>query len=304
MGLFSNKKKPCPVCGNPTPRLLPDTIEGMPICKECARKNTLPLKRTEHMTVEDFKRFIIYQRENQPLRDQFEETYAWYDNIAMDIPKRLFRLGFKKEGLVMEASCIKSFRILEGDNVLFESSPEGLKCYETNVPARARAAGPAISQFKIQYEQFRQLERMQEAAKKDGDSQNLTYLSRPTFDYEVIPQGLKLELTLDHPYWGGTEPWFGDKPEFDGTYPSVDDFLRKFEKEMKKLHELAVNLMIMMDLEPREIQMGIPGIPTVPTVLSAPADPVAEIQKFKGLLDSGTITEEEFAAKKRQLLGI
>ena len=303
MGLFSNKKKPCPVCGNPTPRLLPDTIEGMPICKECARKNTLPFKRTEHMTVEDFKQFLLYQQENQPLRDRFEETYAWYDNISMDVPKRLFRFGSQKEGLVMEASCIRSFRILEGDNLLFESSPEGLKCYETNVPARIQAAGPAISQFKIQYEQFRQLERMQEAAKKDGDSQNLTYLSRPTFEYEVV-RDLRLELTLDHPYWGGTEPWFGDKPEFDDTYPSMDDFLRKFKQEMKKLHELAVNLMIMMELEPKEIQMGVPGMPTVSAVPTAPADPVAEIQKYKGLLDSGVITEDEFAAKKRQLLGI
>ena len=29
-----------------------------------------------------------------------------------------------------------------------------------------------------------------------------------------------------------------------------------------------------------------------------------EIQKYKALLDSGAITEEEFAAKKKQLLGI
>lgn len=64
---------------------------------------------------------------------------------------------------------------------------------------------------------------------------------------------------------------------------------------------LRLNLMIMMELEPREIQMGVPGIPTVP---SAPVDPVAEIQKFKALLDSGAITEEKFSAKKRQLLGI
>jgi hypothetical protein len=33
-------------------------------------------------------------------------------------------------------------------------------------------------------------------------------------------------------------------------------------------------------------------------------DPVAEIQKYKTLLDQGIITEEEFTAKKRQLLGI
>lgn len=34
------------------------------------------------------------------------------------------------------------------------------------------------------------------------------------------------------------------------------------------------------------------------------ADPVAEIRRYKELLDEGILTEEEFAAKKRQLLGI
>ena len=34
------------------------------------------------------------------------------------------------------------------------------------------------------------------------------------------------------------------------------------------------------------------------------ADPVAEIQRYKLLFDAGVLTEEEFAAKKKQLLGI
>ena len=42
MGLFSNNKKPCPICGNATPRLLPTKVEGVPICKECDKKIDLP----------------------------------------------------------------------------------------------------------------------------------------------------------------------------------------------------------------------------------------------------------------------
>ena len=38
MGLFSNNKKLCPVCGKPTPRLLATKVEDMPICKDCDRK--------------------------------------------------------------------------------------------------------------------------------------------------------------------------------------------------------------------------------------------------------------------------
>ena len=37
---------------------------------------------------------------------------------------------------------------------------------------------------------------------------------------------------------------------------------------------------------------------------SLPVDVVTEIQRYKGLLDAGIITEEEFTAKKRQLMGI
>jgi hypothetical protein len=39
---------------------------------------------------------------------------------------------------------------------------------------------------------------------------------------------------------------------------------------------------------------------------AAPAgpDPVVEIQKFAALRDQGVLTEEEFSAKKKQILGI
>ena len=42
MGLFSNNKKVCPLCGNPTPRLLALKVEDTPLCKECERKIDLP----------------------------------------------------------------------------------------------------------------------------------------------------------------------------------------------------------------------------------------------------------------------
>ena len=44
-----------------------------------------------------------------------------------------------------------------------------------------------------------------------------------------------------------------------------------------------------------------------PPAFQAPAtseDAIEAIQKFKRLYEEGVITEEEFAAKKRQLLGI
>ena len=51
MGLFSNNKKPCPLCGSPTPRLLATKVEDMPLCKECAGTIDLPDGALELMTL-------------------------------------------------------------------------------------------------------------------------------------------------------------------------------------------------------------------------------------------------------------
>jgi len=40
------------------------------------------------------------------------------------------------------------------------------------------------------------------------------------------------------------------------------------------------------------------------TIVSEKSDSVDEIKKYKELLDSGIITQEEFDAKKKELLGL
>ena len=64
MGLFSNNKKPCPICGNATPRLLPTKVEGVPICKECDKKIDLPNGVLDSMTLDDFRRYIDFYNKN------------------------------------------------------------------------------------------------------------------------------------------------------------------------------------------------------------------------------------------------
>lgn len=307
MGLFSNKKKPCPICGSATPRLLPDTIEGMPICKECAKKKDMPDQVFAGMTVERFQQYLTFYQKNQPLRERFQQTFSW-NCFSVDVPKKLFRVDNRAEALVMEASCLKSFRILEDINVLFESGPEGLRSYDSDVPYRVQAAMPAIAQFNMQLEQYRQMERMRDSMKRRGEDP--PYVSEPLFDYPIFQKGFVLELTLEHPYWGGTHSWHTPGPVFDCTYPRVDDFLRKYEKEVRQLNELAVHLISLLGGSAAEVRTsyGVPvqnSVPVQAAGTSAPAaDPVTELQRYKALLDSGVITEEEFTAKKRQLLGI
>ena len=72
MGLFTNNKKLCPICGNPTPRLLASAVEGQNLCKECAAKIDL-----NSMTLDDFREYIKCYDANKPLRDSFTETYRY-----------------------------------------------------------------------------------------------------------------------------------------------------------------------------------------------------------------------------------
>lgn len=75
MGLFENKKKSCPICGNPTPRILPWKVENTPICKECGDKIDLPRDVFNQMSLESFRQYLDYYDQNKALRDIFTETY-------------------------------------------------------------------------------------------------------------------------------------------------------------------------------------------------------------------------------------
>ena len=57
MGLFG-KKQECPICGEPTPRLLPTEIEGQPICKECSKKASMQRQILEKITLEEYKEHL------------------------------------------------------------------------------------------------------------------------------------------------------------------------------------------------------------------------------------------------------
>ena len=69
MGLFTNNKKLCPICGNPTPRLLASAVEGQNLCKECAAKIDLPDGVLNSMTLDEFREYINCYDANKPLRD-------------------------------------------------------------------------------------------------------------------------------------------------------------------------------------------------------------------------------------------
>lgn len=304
MGLFSNKNKVCPVCGSPTPRVLPTKIQGMPICKQCSSMIDLPSGALDQMTVEGFQQYIAFYKENQALRSAFAPSYSFRfgflaGSLPLDIPHKLFRLRDEDSALVFEASALKAFRITEDGAPLFEGSADALKCYQSDIPAVVNSLGPQLAQFQMQMRQYEQMERMMEKEKRDGGSRH--YYEKPDIDLLKPFQQFHVELLLNHPYWVSFSN-AANAPSFYSPYPSIQDYMEEYTQKVDELHQVATQLMQLLNPQAPEIQGGAEmyAAPQAAPAISA-AD---EIRKFKELLDSGVISEEEFAAKKRQLLGL
>ena len=314
MGLFSNNKKPCPICGNATPRLLPTKVEGVPICKECGRKVDLPNGALNEMSLDGFRQYIAFYEKNQALRERFRPEYrfgfgAFSTPLALDVTNGLFRLRDEEDAIVFERSALKSFRITEDDVTLFDGSAAALACGASKTPERGRLLAPRIEQFKLQrsdYERMMQHERMEFLNRTNDEwreRERELERHKPEFREDAPFRHFAVELELDHPYWHSFRNEL-DAPKFDDEYPSVDGFLQEYNEKVDALHTLARNLM----------QFVAPNAPETGTAQAEQAAPVRaaggasntveELKQYKGLLDAGVITEEEFAAKKRQLLGI
>ena len=84
--------------------------------------------------------------------------------------------------------------------------------------------------------------------------------------------------------------------------------MRDYNDKVATLEQLAYALMnFAFPGAPAMAAGAAAAAPAGASVVSNPTtnvDAVAEIQRFKALVDQGILTEEEFAAKKRQLLGI
>ncbi len=85
-----------------------------------------------------------------------------------------------------------------------------------------------------------------------------------------------------------------------------------YEDKTESLHTLALNLAHLMNPNVKEMTAGGEKKQAAKQETgsleeqkqSSESDTIEQLQKYKGLLDAGVITEEEFAAKKKQLLNL
>ncbi len=319
MGLFTNNKKLCPICGNPTPRLLAMILaDDIPICKYCANKVDLPDGALGKMSVEAFKEYLAYYDGNEELRKSFSESYRFgfgflKGALIIDSQHRLFRLKDGEGAFALEASNLHSFCILEDNEPLFEGTAEGLICHKSSVPEKVKAMQPRIAAFKLEkreYEFIRRQEELQEERLKEKASSSV--MSEPTFEEPAPVDKFYIELSINHPYWGDIRKTIG-APAFDRNEPSIEEYMDDYEKKIEELRQLADNLMSVLNpgapvkmAESAQNGAAFGSGEAANDAAGAGAVPNAaeQIKQFKELLDAGAITEEEYAAKKKQLLGI
>ena len=330
MGLFTNKKNLCPICGSPTPRLLPTKVEGMPLCKECAEKIDVPNETVQAMTLDDFQRYLAFYDENAPLRERFRNEYrfdvnGWSAEVQIDYTHKLFRLSDAAKGIVYEGGCIRSFQILEDRHPLYEGSAAGLRCRDSKAPEYLDQLRPMYDDYLRDRREYERMRAVMEMADRNRDRDRPGgpphhHFPEPRFDVKKPVEQYHIIITMEHPY---RKEFRGDLdgPDFSFLSPDLMETARKYEEVLDSLDVLAQSLMRLFAPEapiqrpngagPQPVQPVRPVQPVQPVqpiqpvpTSAASVDAVAEIRRFKDLMDQGILTEEEFAAKKRQLLGI
>lgn len=313
MGLFSNSKKPCPICGAPTPRLLPTKVEGMPICKECSAKVDLPNGMPADMTLDGFKKYLAYYEANGALRERFREQYRFDFGLCtgwvlIDFTNGLFRVHDADGAFVFEKSALKSFRVLEDKEVLFEGSAAGLKCHESKNPERAWLMATMIDRFnerRAEHERILEMERVRylnRPREEWWDREREIERDKPRFTEAPPFRRFNVELKLDHPYWPEYEGSV-NAPDYDDDCPSVEGYLHRYQEQVDTMYDLSHKLMQLIAPNAPETGWGTESAAAAPEVVSG-GDTVEELKRYKELLDAGILTAEEFSAKKKQLLGI
>lgn len=276
MGLFSNKAKPCPLCGGATPRLLPTKIQGEPLCSSCADSIDADHEVINIWTLDDVRTHIRSREENKKLVDAFTPTRTVDvgHDLVVDDNKRLF---FVKQWTVPNPPVFRFDEIVGFDFYV------GFQVVESWAPGMQRTPyqPPALGLAST-------LVLLADAFDKDDDDNRRR---------DSKSERIRVVLRLNNPY----------RKEYEildiSSYGSdVAEFEADFARDISKANT-ACNMLVSM------AGGTVAAAGAVPQAAAAAAAPSADrtaddILKFKGLLDAGVITQAEFEAKKKQLLGL
>ena len=302
MGLLG-KREPCAICGGKVKGLLPWKIEGNYICDDC--HGVIDAQDGNDFTMEQFLKYRDFREQNHALKEQFTISQTidfgfFGTKIVFDYEHGLFCMDKNLNKTIFHGSELKSFVISEDGMPLLEGSAKGLERHESNVPKRIDELLPQVNQMLMQRQMQETMERL---ANRNNDNRT-TYTS--SID---IPEPFKkfyIKLYFDHPYWKLIE-FERTGPVLIGDLPDLTQYRLEYNEQVQHMEELAEALMRVAFPQAGEVAKAgaAPAAAAADAAAAQPAaDAVSEIKKYKVLLDAGIITEEEFAAKKKQLMGI
>ncbi|MEG0018605.1 MAG: SHOCT domain-containing protein [Hydrogenoanaerobacterium sp.] len=272
MGLFSNSAKPCPICGKATPRLLAKKIGGEAICSKCADNIAADDVLVQSWSINDLKEHINYRDENQKLLKNFTPTRTvnYEHEFVIDDNKKLFFVSQwgEENPPVFRFEDVQGFEMSLGYNTV-ESWSRGMKRTPYSPPALGLASG--ISMLAEAFGGTK--------GKENDRFENLLLILKVNTKYLKEYELCNLSICGD----------------------TIAEYEHSFAEELARAN-IACNCII-------SIASGGTATAAASPTPAAAVIPLAEqaadnIRKFKELLDAGIITQEEFDAKKKQLLGI
>lgn len=313
MGLFG-KREDCAICGGKVKGLFPWKIDGHLICKECYGEVDVP-GNWRWDSIEQFAAYRDFREKNQGLKAGFRVDYKYDPGVFADKPVFDYKnhLFCAVEGLnktIFKAGELREFTISEDNNMIFHGSERGLEHRESLIPDQVRSMHSLLATYTIdlrryEMEQERQ-RREEELAKQRGqEPPRHRYIPRP--DLPKPFDHFRLHLVFQHPYWGEMTMSY-DAPKFDTDRPSESEYMMDYENQSLEMSHLATALMrsmfpnVPLSATPAAA-VSVAAPVAAPAAPAAGGDTAAQLRQFKQLLDDGIISQADFDAKKKQLLG-
>ena len=301
MALFG-KKKPaeyCAICGKERKTgllrgLFQTELDGQYVCSDCFGGADVQDTFRQSMSLADLKGYYAFREENQKLKDSFQvtdtaELATWGDKIVFDNAKGLMCCDENLGKTIFQRDQLRSFVIREDQNAIFEGSAEGLNRYESAVPELIHSVEHEIEFYNRRRRMYEDRLRSMSPEQRAEEERN-----EPCLNVSEPVQYFYVELYFDHPYWNDIK-FEVMGPRFNNSQPNAYQYLIEYRERFGVMEQTAQMLM----------NFAFPNAgATAAATGASQVDPADALVRFKELLDMGVITEEEFAAKKRQLLGL
>jgi len=289
MGLFKSDKNPCPICGGATPRLFPHKVEGQPLCKDC--DNTISMEDTlkNALTLATLREHLDYRKQNAALHQTFSQSRVLDFNNALFLKERLCiddaqGLWYVEGGEnppIFRISELVSFRFKEDEQVVIQVDKDGYKTKPSVVDSFLKQYGGIMGGLFAVSNTINRL-----GGNKDKDN-NEPKINAPISNFN-------LEFSVTNAYWKILRHSFG-APGINNN--DIAGFMQNYTLARTIVETASQEL---LSFFPGASAQGSAG----DSRGSSASDLADDLRKFKELLDGGIITQEEFNAKKKQLLGI